>query len=162
MNPRLIAITFLLTLLISACATEGTFQATPVPATATEALIVPTDTSIPATETAVPATEAPAATEPPITSNGDVSFVNDVLPIFQASCVKCHGGEQLKEGLDLTTYDGIIAGSLNGAVMTPGNADDSYIVHQMLEGEMPKRAPRLADDQIQIIVDWINEGAINN
>jgi hypothetical protein len=47
-------------------------------------------------------------------------------------------------------------------VITAGNADDSYLVHQLLEGEMPKRGPRLADDQIQIIVDWINQGAINN
>jgi mono/diheme cytochrome c family protein len=162
MKPRLAAITFLLTLFISACATEATPQATPVPATATETLIVPTETSIPATETSAPLTEAPVATEPPATSSGDVSFVNDVLPIFPATCVKCHGGQEVKEGLDLTTYDGLIAGSFNGAVITPGNADDSYLVHQLLEGEMPKRGPRLADDQIQIIVDWVNQGAINN
>jgi mono/diheme cytochrome c family protein len=158
MNRRLAATIFLLTLFISACASP----ATPAPATATETLIVPTDTSIPATETSAPATEVPTATEPSTTSTGDVSFANDVLPIFQATCVKCHGGEDLKEGLDLTTYDGLIAGSFNGAVITAGNADDSYLVHQLLEGEMPKRGPRLADEQIQIIVDWINQGAINN
>jgi mono/diheme cytochrome c family protein len=163
MNPRLAATTFLLSVFISACATEGTPQATPVPATATEALIVPTDTFIPATETSVPATEVPTlATEPPAAGSDGVSFVNDVLPVFQASCINCHGGREIKEGLDLTTYEGTMAGSFNGTVLTPGNSNDSYLVHQLLEGEMPKRGPRLADDQIQIIVDWINQGALNN
>src|SRR5689334_11167293 len=108
MKPRLAATTFLLALFISACAAAGTPQATLEPATATETVIVPTDTSIPPTETSVPTTEAPAVTEPVTTSGGDISFANDVLPIFQASCVKCHGTEQIKEGLDLRTYDGVI------------------------------------------------------
>lgn len=163
MKQRLAATTILLTLFLSACATAATPQATPEPATATESVPTLTETSAPVTDTSVPATEAPTiATEPPAADNGDVSFTNDVLPIFQVSCASCHGGREIKEGLDLTTYEGTLAGSFNGTVITPGNADDSYLVHQLIEGEMPKRGPRLADDQIQMIVDWINQGAINN
>jgi mono/diheme cytochrome c family protein len=162
MKQRLAATTIFITLIISACATAATPPATPEPATATETVPTLTETSVPATDTSAPATEVPTiATEPPA-ANEAISFANDVLPIFQASCANCHGGREIKEGLDLTTYEGTIAGSFNGTVITPGNADDSYLVHQLIEGEMPKRGPRLADDQIQIIVDWINQGAINN
>jgi hypothetical protein len=28
--------------------------------------------------------------------------------------------------------------------------------------EMPKRGPKLTPDQVQLIMTWINEGALNN
>jgi hypothetical protein len=162
MKTKLSTITILLTLLISACAT-GAPQATPVPATATEVVLPsPTNTQVPATETLAPATETPiVATEPPASNDG-VSFANDVLPIFQATCIKCHGGDEIKEGLNLTTYDGVIAGSFNGPVIHPGDSNDSYLVQQVIDGEMPKRGTKLSDEQIQIITDWVNQGALNN
>lgn len=161
MKTRLLIATILLTLFISACA-SATPQATPEPATATETLSFPTETQIPSTETSAPATETPpAATEPPASSGG-VSFTNDVLPIFLASCGQCHGVREVKEGLDLTTYEGTMAGSFNGTVITPGNANDSYLVHQIVDGEMPKRGTKLTEEQIQIITDWVNQGALNN
>jgi hypothetical protein len=39
------------------------------------------------------------AAEPP----ADVDFDRDVLPILTAQCLKCHGSESLKAGLDLRT-----------------------------------------------------------
>ncbi len=62
----------------------------------------------------------------------------------------------------MTTYDSLMAGSFNGTVVTPGNAADSFLVQQVVEGEMPKRGPKLTAEQIQIITDWINAGALNN
>lgn len=161
MKTKLSIPTILLTLFISACAT-ATPQATPEPATATEALPSPTETQIPSTETSIPLTDTPAvATEPPA-SSGDISFTNDILPIFITSCGQCHGVKEVKEGLDLTTYEGTMAGSFNGTVVTPGNANDSYLVQQIIDGEMPKRGTKLTDEQIQIITDWVNQGALNN
>ena len=55
-----------------------------------------------------------------------------------------------------------MAGSFNGVVVIPGNAADSFLVQQLINGEMPKRGPKLTDEQIQIISDWINAGALNN
>lgn len=162
MKIKLIATTLMLTLFIAGCA-EQTPQPTLEPTTATEAPVLPTETQIPATETTAPATatSAPLATEAPVVSDG-LSFTNDVLPIFQATCTECHGVKQIKEGLDLTTYEATIAGSFNGPVITPGNADDSYLVHQIIDGEMPKRGTKLTAEQIQIITDWVNQGALNN
>ena len=33
-----------------------------------------------------------------------VSFSKDVLPIFKASCMKCHSGKETKGGIDLSSY----------------------------------------------------------
>lgn len=159
MNSKLLITTILLTLIVSACGAR-TPQATTEPAIATQVIPSPTEIQAPATEIpSVPATEAP--TQAAETSAG-ISFANDVAPIFEASCNKCHGIEEVKEGLDLTTYEGVMAGSFNGAVVVPGNANESYLVQQVAEGEMPKRGLGLTDQQIQIIADWVNQGAQNN
>ncbi len=154
-----IALTFLFAVALTACGTQAV-QTPLEPATATL--------------TSIPPTQAPTATNPPptvastatvssteIPSIG-ISFANDVLPILNNSCNKCHGLEQIKEGLDMRTYEALMEGSFNGSVITPGNADDSFLVQQVLDGEMPKRGPKLTTEQIQIIIDWVNAGAINN
>jgi len=156
-----------LTFLIIACGGQATHASRPPePATATEAVTRPTQPAAP-TNTPVPSpiaidTPTSAAEVPTETPVASVSFINDVLPIFENSCNKCHGVEQVKEGLDMRTYETLMAGSFNGTVITPGNAEDSFLVQQLLDGEMPKRGPKLTLEQIQIIINWVNAGALNN
>jgi hypothetical protein len=64
--------------------------------------------------------------------------------------------------LVLTTHADVLSGSWNGAVLEPGNAGGSYLVEQIISGEMPKRAPRLLPAEIRIISDWIDAGAPDN
>jgi len=82
--------------------------------------------------------------------------------IFETGCIKCHGVEQTKEGLDMRTCEGIMAGSFNGPVVVPGNSAQSFLVQQLIVGEMPKRGPKLSFEQIQIIIEWVDAGALNN
>lgn len=161
MKKRILVIASLIFIvLLSACGGQPT-QPPLEAATATEAVTSPTQA--PATATALPTSTtgpvAEPATQAPVAS---VSFANDVLPIFNNNCIRCHGVEQIKEGLDLRTYDTLMAGSFNGSVITPGNAADSFIAEQVINGKMPNRGPDLTVEQIQIIVDWINAGALNN
>ena len=93
---------------------------------------------------------------------GQVSFSKDITPIFQASCISCHGGERTSRGLDLKTYTSLMAGSQNGAMIVPGNAGNSILIQSVSSGTMPKRGTRLTDVQIQLLVDWVNAGAKNN
>ena len=157
-----------LTFLITACGGQATHASRPPgPATATEAVTRPTHPAAAPTNPLVPlpiaidtpTSAAEVSIETPVAS---VSFINDVLPIFENSCNKCHGVEQVKEGLDMRTYETLMAGSFNGTVITPGNAEDSFLVQQLLDGEMPKRGPKLTLEQIQIIINWVNAGALNN
>ena len=72
---------------------------------------------------------APASTLSPAYPNSDsaypnpdtaaaASFAKDVLPIFESSCFKCHGGDKTEKGLDLKTYASVMLGSQKGAVIT--------------------------------------------
>ena len=146
------------------------------PAQSTEPVLQPTEVILPttapptdappSTDTAVPtepavATDPAAATQPPA-SGATVSFANDVLPILQSRCVNCHGGNEIEEGLLLRSHAEIMAGSDNGPVVIPGDAANSLLVELVATMEMPKRGPKLAPPQIQIITDWVNEGALDN
>jgi hypothetical protein len=164
MKNKLIISLTLLALFITACGGLAT-QVSPESATPTQAVTQSSSTSVPtlaspATDTAVPATDtAILATDAPATG---VSFSKDVMPILAKSCSECHGGKQMKEGLDLRTYESLMAGSFNGTVLVVGNSADSLLVQQLVKGKMPKRGPKLTPAQIKIISDWIDAGALNN
>lgn len=97
----------------------------------------------------------PPQPEPP----PGVSFQEDILPILQASCAVqgCHAGANPPKGLNLETY----ADFEKGNVFNPGDSNGSVVVQRIDGGGMPPGAP-LADDQIQLFKDWIDEGAKNN
>jgi uncharacterized membrane protein len=145
--------------LLSACGTQTTEAPAPStgePASPTDAPVLPTDTAIPTVIVpTTPPTEASAQT-------ATVSFANDVLPILDSRCKNCHGGRETEEGLNMTTYALLMAGSENGPVVVPGDADNSLLAEQVVSQEMPKRGPKLTPPQVQLIVDWINQGALDN
>lgn len=111
--------------------------------------------------TATPASE-PDSTQAAPSAPGEVSFSRDILPILQSHCINCHGGQRTSEGLDLKTYEDLMAGSKNGSVVTTGDAARSLFVTLAVEGKMPKRGPKLTPDQIKLLTDWVNAGAPNN
>lgn len=126
----------------------------------------PTATEPPAEPTEEPAPEEEAAA--PAAEGSPVSFANDVFPIIDRRCVKCHGGPddegglRIEEGLDMRTYEGILAGSYNGPVVEPGNVEDSYLIEQIVTGEMPKKEPRLLPGEVRTLSEWVAAGAPNN
>jgi mono/diheme cytochrome c family protein len=150
-------------LVLAGCGTQAAAEPAATGAPPTQPELVPTEvvesapTDLPAeapTEapTDVPA-EVPAAT---------VSFANDVMPIIQSRCIRCHGEDRVEEGLLMRTYEELMAGSDNGPVIIPGNAAASLLVELVAELKMPKRGPKLTPPQIQIITDWVAAGAPNN
>ena len=92
----------------------------------------------------------------------NISYSKDIYPILESRCGKCHMGSFTSENLNMETYDSLMAGSQNGAVIVAGNAKESLLARKILKGEMPKRGPKLTPAQVQIIIDWINAGAPNN
>jgi mono/diheme cytochrome c family protein len=138
--------------------TDQVQPATEAPTEAPTQAPASTDTAAP-TEPAV-ATEAPATQ--PAAGGATVSFANDVMPIFQSRCIGCHGGDRTEEGLDLKAHESLMAGSDNGPVVVPGDAVNSLLVELVATQKMPKRGPKLTPPQVQIITDWVNQGASDN
>ena len=150
MKTRIMILALFAVLALVACGTQPAPQPTDEPAPVSQTSAAPpTPTEIPPTNTPTP---EPAA----------ISFANDITPILQKSCVNCHGGDRIEEGLVMKTYADLMAGSDNGAVVVPGNAAESLMVKMIASKKMPKRGPKLTDTQIQQIVDWINQGAMDN
>jgi len=86
----------------------------------------------------------------------------DVSAIFNERCVMCHSsvfGAGL--GLRLDSYQGAVAGSTKGPVFVPGDASRSELIRR-LRGESTPRMPFLSvpltQDQIDLIVRWIDAG----
>ena len=153
--PTKLLIFILLVGLLTACGSRTTNMPaslpTEEPASPTQAV---TNASAP-TDTAIPATEA-------VSQGTTVSFAVDIQPLLKSRCGNCHGGNKTEEGLNLLSYASLIQGSDNGLVVNAGSADNSLLVEQVVSQEMPKRGPKLTSPQVQLIIDWINQGALDN
>ena len=98
---------------------------------------------------------------PPATTVG----FSTVAPILTKNCVGCHGATNPKGGINLSTYDGVIKGGTDGAIVTAGDPLKSKLVDALRARngamQMPKGAAPLAETDIKQIEDWITAGAKN-
>jgi hypothetical protein len=92
-----------------------------------------------------------------------VDFAVEVQPIFKTSCYACHSGPQPQAGLRLDVRSMALKGSNGGAVILPGNAKDSVLIHRVsgLGGlrPMPATGTPLTAEEIAILSRWIDQGA---
>lgn len=96
----------------------------------------------------------------------DVSFMSEVQPILNRSCVGCHSSGSL----NFSSYTSIInsVGNNYGSnIIVAGDADASGLVDVIEENpkfveRMPTSGNYLSGNEIQTIRAWINEGALNN
>jgi len=113
-----------------------------------------------------------------------VSFANDIRPLMNRNdtdptghgCIVCHYSTQPSHpctdvsGLDLATLGALRRGGVTSAstIVIPGKPCESALV-QKLQGDyfvglpMPKDGPpSWSQEQIQLVIDWIAEGAAGN
>ena len=96
-------------------------------------------------------------------AQGTISYSSDIQPIFTTSCAPCHIAAKTA-GLSLATYAGVMAGGKDGAVIKPGDPDNSLLVQkikgtQTIGVRMPYHRDPLPDAKIQQISDWVTQGA---
>jgi hypothetical protein len=87
-------------------------------------------------------------------------FETDVRPLLKARCFQCHGeGDELSGGLDVRLRRLIISGGDSGAAIEPGDADSSYLVMRLRDGEMPPEGhgDPLTAAEISLVVNWVNQ-----
>jgi len=97
-------------------------------------------------------------TRPP---EATVSY-KEVDAIFRQRCMPCHSEKRKAWGMDLSSYEGLMAGSNNGEVVKPGNGAKSQLVVVIKDTKglrMPKNGRPLTQKQIQLIEKWIDAGA---
>ena len=108
------------------------------------------------------ASEVSPSGDQPETTKEAVSFQNDVLPIFSNYCLQCHAEGAPRGGLDLSSYTTLMQGSARGPVIVAGDAPNSKLIQLVMDGSMPQRGPDLSSEQIQILIDWVTSGVLDN
>ena len=96
----------------------------------------------------------------PAAPDGAKFFDQEVRPILQAHCLRCHGGEaKVKGGLNLTTRDGLLKGSDNGPVISLENPESSSLLSAIhhRDKKMPPSG-KLPQAQIDILARWVSMG----
>jgi len=106
---------------------------------------------------------------PPVSDKTGVTYATDIKPIFDQSCLKCHGAEKPKAKLRLDSLDGALKGGEDGKVILPGNSAGSMLVHNVAHAGNPDdympppknkaKIPPLTGEQIGLIRAWIDQGA---
>ena len=95
------------------------------------------------------------------TGNAPPDF-NTVAPILQKNCLACHASATKMGGLIVESYDSLMKGGKDGAVIVPGKSGASKLV-EMLEGKVQPRMPFNTDPlpaaDIAAIKAWIDAGA---
>ena len=88
---------------------------------------------------------------------------DDVKSIFEDNCIMCHNGPKAPKGLQLTSYESVLAGSKDGPVVHPGDPEGSELAKRIRGISNPRMPltgpPWLSDDEIALIEQWIEEGA---
>jgi hypothetical protein len=106
---------------------------------------------------------------PPPSTQKDLTYEKDIKPLFEQSCVKCHGTEKPKAKLRLDSLAGALKGGQDGKVVEPGNSAKSMLVHNVAhvgdeDDWMPPpnnklKIKQLTPEQIGLLRAWIDQGA---
>jgi Protein of unknown function (DUF1549)/Protein of unknown function (DUF1553)/Planctomycete cytochrome C len=89
-------------------------------------------------------------------------FRSQIRPLLTDRCVKCHGGEKTRGGLDLTARESALKGGDNGVVLTPGKGRESRLYQlaaHLADPKMPPSGDPLNAAQLANLQRWIDLGA---
>ena len=90
-----------------------------------------------------------------------IDYTTQIQTIFTNSCTSCHMYVNASGGLNLTSYLSVMTNSNSGASVVPGDHANSLLWQRVNSGEMPPgNNPDLSSDEINLIAQWIDEGAL--
>jgi uncharacterized membrane protein len=108
---------------------------------------------------------------------GTLSFEKDIAPVISRNCMPCHAEDNFNPSeLSLDSYNQLMAGGKNGVPVIPGKAEESILVKKLSKDppfgdRMPLNSKRkvqegkarwLTDEEIKLIVTWVDQGAKKN
>ena len=90
-------------------------------------------------------------------------FREEVLPLLEEHCFKCHGGgRRIKAGLNLTSRAGLLEGGDSGPAFSEANPERSLVLamtsYSDEDHEMPPKG-RLPGETLDLLERWIHMGA---
>jgi mono/diheme cytochrome c family protein len=91
-------------------------------------------------------------------------FTRSVRKTLSDNCLKCHGLDKMRAGLDLATRESLLKGGENGPVVVPGKGKSSKLYRLTAHLDEPHMPPKtagkkLTQAQLDDLVRWIDLGA---
>ncbi|MEP7337981.1 MAG: PSD1 and planctomycete cytochrome C domain-containing protein [Acidobacteriota bacterium] len=89
-------------------------------------------------------------------------FETRIRPLLVTNCYGCHTNAQ-SGGLRLDSREALLKGGNNGPAIAPGQPDASLLIqaisHTHEHLKMPQGKPKLKDEEIAVLRQWIKDGA---
>lgn len=94
-----------------------------------------------------------------------VDFEKDVKPIFEKTCLRCHGPERPKSQFRLDNRESALKGGDDGVDIVPGDSAKSPLVYYVarvvedMEMPPPGKGEPLTKEQVGLLRAWVDQGA---
>ncbi|MBC3784770.1 DUF1553 domain-containing protein [Spirosoma utsteinense] len=93
-----------------------------------------------------------------------VDYNTQIKPLLNKNCIACHGGVKKASGFSLLFKHEALAPAKSGKpAIIPGDADGSELIRRLTltdpEERMPLDHPPLTPDEIDLLRNWIDQGA---
>ena len=99
----------------------------------------------------------------PMLGAQDVDYTKQIKPLLTQHCIDCHGPDLQEGGFRIETGGLLMRGGDRGVAVVAGKPDESLLL-EVLQGkgevpQMPLDLDPLSNTEIQLIRDWIVQGA---
>jgi cytochrome c553 len=89
-------------------------------------------------------------------------FENNVRPVLAENCFACHT-ETKMGGLQMNSREALLQGGNSGPAISPGHPEESLLLQAVRQTHERLKMPpsgKLADEQIEALARWVQEGAV--
>ncbi|MBI4905491.1 MAG: hypothetical protein HY820_17800 [Acidobacteria bacterium] len=99
--------------------------------------------------------------------SAQITYDTHVKPVLARRCLPCHSAGEMRSGLNVESFNGILKGGGSGDVVKPGRPTTSILYLAVAhEGNgiprMPVGGARIPEAEINIIKEWIAQGLLEN
>jgi cytochrome b subunit of formate dehydrogenase len=112
-------------------------------------------------EVYVPLPPTPFPTRPPADHlvGIELTWEGGLSDLFAGRCGTCHNAFAAEGGLDLSSYQAILAGGENGAGIVPGDPHSGTLFELQSQGD---HVGQFSGEELALLHDWIGAGAPEN
>tara|TARA_R110002096_G_scaffold26518_25_gene81860 strand:- start:5215 stop:6600 length:1386 start_codon:yes stop_codon:yes gene_type:complete len=93
-----------------------------------------------------------------------ITYEEHVKPIFRQHCLKCHGNDKQKAGINLQSFGDAMKGGSGGEILIAGRSSQSLLYQSLIDEDddlrMPPNKPPIPADQIEMVRKWIDTGML--
>jgi mono/diheme cytochrome c family protein len=107
-------------------------------------------------------TDSKGTASPPDGARSRIDLWKDVYPIFESSCIRCHGPDRALGHFRVDRRDDYFGASGRAPLVIPGNSAQSPLI-TIVRGQRADMAMaaahKLSDSQVGVLRAWIDAGA---